>query len=123
MSKRTLKNASIPALTGLLALTFVGAGAAKLVGVEQVILPFERMGLPIFAKITGLLEIAGAIALFLPRLRFLAALGLSTTMVGAVAYHLTLDPEKAALPGVILLILCGLLAWNHRPQPIETVEF
>ncbi len=115
MSNLTFKSASLWGLTGLLALTFVGAGIAKFMGVEQTILPFERMGMPAMALAVGLLEIAGAIALFIPRLRFLAALGLSATMLGAVGYHLILDPEQAALPGIILLVLCSALAWFRRP--------
>lgn len=116
----TLKTAAIYGLTGLLAFTFVAAGFAKLASVEQVILPFERLNMPFMATITGLLEIAGAIGLFIPRLRFWAALGLSTTMLGAIGYHLTLDPEKAALPGLILLTLTSTLTWIRRSQPLAS---
>jgi putative oxidoreductase len=105
-------------LTGLLALAFAGAGVAKIMGVEQTVLPFERLGVPSLAIVVGLLEIAGAIGLFIPRLRFLAALALSATMVGAIGYHLILDPEMAALPGVVLLVLCVSLVWLRRPLAV-----
>jgi len=115
MSNMNLRTIGAWALTILLALVFAAAGVSKLIGVEQTVLPFERMGIPTLAYLVGALEIAGAIGLFIPRLRFLAALGLSATMAGAVAYHLTLDPERAALPGVILLVLSLALAWIRRP--------
>ena len=105
------------ALTTLVSLVFATAGAAKILGAEQAVLPFERMGLPFLAFAVGALEIVGAIGLFLPRVRQLAALGLSATMVGAIIYHVTLAPDKAAVPAVVLLVLCATLAWIHRSQP------
>ncbi|WP_371170040.1 DoxX family protein [Aliiroseovarius sp. 2305UL8-7] len=116
MSKLNIKSASTWGLTGLLAAVFVAAGTSKILGVEQTVLPFERMEIPSMAILVGLLEIAGAIGLFIPRLRFLAALGLSATMVGAAGYHLTLDPEQAVVPALVLLVLTGLLTWIRRPQ-------
>ncbi|WP_299939501.1 DoxX family protein [uncultured Microbulbifer sp.] len=121
MKKATLKSAVIMGITMLLALTFLAAGLTKFAGVTQVVLPFERLGMPFMAKVIGLLEIAGAIGLLIPRLRHLAALGLSAIMLGAIVYHLTLDPEKAALPGIILLIFCGSLAWIQRPAPSDPI--
>ena len=114
MAQITKKSITHWLLTGLLGLVFVAAGGAKLVGVEQVLLPFVHMNMLAMAKVVGVLEIAGAIGLFVPKFRFLAALGLSGIMVGAIAYHLVLDPEKAALPGIILLMLCGILVWLNR---------
>ena len=116
MSKLNFKSVSILGLTGLLALAFIAAGVSKLMGVEQTVLPFERMGMPLMAKIVGLLEIAGAVGLFIPQFRFLAALGLSATMVGAAGYHLTLDPEMAVIPALVLLVLTGALTWVRRPS-------
>ncbi len=106
----------IRGLTGLLACVFLAAGGAKLAGLEQVILPFERLGMPSLALLVGLCEIALAVALFIPRFQLAALLGLSATMLGAIGYHLTLDPDKAFLPGLVLLILCAVLTWFRRPQ-------
>ncbi|UGA53571.1 DoxX family protein [Vibrio sp. VB16] len=115
MNNTKLVSASIIALTILLSFTFIAAGFAKLFSVEQVILPFERMNMPFMAMVVGLLEVSASIALFIPRLRFFAAVGLSMTMVGAILYHITLDPQQAALPGVVLLIMCASLTWIRRP--------
>lgn len=87
-------------------------------GVEQTILPFERMGVPVMAILVGCLEIIGAIMLFVPRLRFLSALGLSVTMVGAIGYHLVLDPDQAVMPAIILFLLCTILSWLRRAANI-----
>ena len=103
-------------LTGLLALVFIAAGVFKLMGVEQTVQPCERMGMPSASYLVGALEIAAAIGLFIPKLRFLAALGLGATMVGAFGYHLTLDPEQAVLPSLVLLTLCAVMAGIRRPQ-------
>lgn len=115
MKNFDVNTALIWGLSILLALVFAAAGISKLLGVEQVMLPFERMGMPAFAKVTGLLEIAGALGLFVPRVRFWAALGLSATMIGAIAYHLLLDPQQAVLPAIILFVLTALVAWWRRP--------
>ena len=115
MSNVTPKSAATWVLTILLAFVFVAAGGAKLAGVDQVLLPFERLGTPQMAKVVGFLEIAGAIGLFIPKLRLPALAGLAATMIGAIGYHLTLDPEKAALPGIVLLILCITLFFLRRP--------
>ena len=116
MSKLNVKPIATWGLTGLLALVFIAAGVSKLMGVEQTVLPFERMGMPSSSYLVGALEIAAAIGLFIPKLRFLAALGLGATMVGAFGYHLTLDPEQAVLPSLVLLTLCAVMAGIRRPQ-------
>ncbi len=87
-------------------------------GVAQVTLPFERMGVPPMAYVVGLLEIAGAVGLLMSKIRFMAAFGLSTIMVGAIGYHMILDPDKAVIPAIILFILTGFLAWRteHRKE-------
>jgi len=115
MSKFNVKSVATWGLTILLALAFAAAGAAKLAGVPEVLISFERLGVPAMAPVVGVLEIAGAIGLFIPRLRFLALLGLAAIMVGAIGYHLTLDPEKMVLPAIVLFVLCGVLAWIRRP--------
>jgi uncharacterized membrane protein YphA (DoxX/SURF4 family) len=102
-------------LTILLSLVFVAAGTAKLFSVEQVIVSFQLLGMPSMAIVVGLLEIIGAVALFVPKLRFMAALGLLVIMLGAIGYHLTLDPEKNAVPALVLFVLCAILAWFRRP--------
>ena len=78
----------IKIVTGLLALIFLLSGSAKLLGLEFEVDAFERWGYPVwFMYFTGAVEVAGAVALLIPRLASIAALGLSGVMVGAVATH------------------------------------
>ena len=58
----------------LAAAAFLGAGSAKLAGVREMVDTFTKVGLgQWFRYLTGLLEVAGAIGLFVPRLAFYAA--------------------------------------------------
>ncbi|AKE53089.1 DoxX family protein [Kangiella geojedonensis] len=78
----------IKIVTGLLALIFLLSGSAKLLGLEFEVDAFERWGYPVwFMYFTGAVEVAGAVALLVPRLVSVAGLGLSGVMVGAVATH------------------------------------
>lgn len=98
-------------LLGLTALAFVAAGGAKLMGVESVHKPFADMGMPSFTGyIVGLLEIAGAIGLFIAPLRFWAALGLAATALGGFAYHAAFTPISEGIPALVFLALSGAIA-------------
>jgi uncharacterized membrane protein YphA (DoxX/SURF4 family) len=65
--------------------------------------------------VTGVLELAGALGLLVPRLCGLAALGLVGVMVGAVATELFVlgDPDGAVLPAV-LLAFAAVVALGRR---------
>ncbi|SEI15789.1 DoxX-like family protein [Methylobacterium sp. 275MFSha3.1] len=100
----------------VLALVFLAAGGAKLAGIPMMVQVFDLVGLgQWFRIVTGLIEVAGAIALLIPAYAGLAALLLGCTMVGAVLAHLTVLPTPAA-PAVFLLLLCVLLALLRRNQ-------
>ncbi|MBH9554314.1 DoxX family protein [Inhella gelatinilytica] len=93
----------------LLALPLLLGGGAKLLGVPQVHASFGLMGLPAwFGYFIGAAEVAGAMGLFLPRLRRLAAAGLVPIMAGAVFFHWRYTPWEQGIPALILL---GLSAW------------
>ncbi|GGM83230.1 hypothetical protein GCM10012275_62320 [Longimycelium tulufanense] len=67
-----------------------------------------------FRYVPGVLEIAGAVGLLIPRLSGLAALGLSGVMAGAIGTELFLvDKGDAMLPS-ILLVLSAVVAWFRR---------
>lgn len=96
------------------ALAFLGAGAAKLSGVPEVIKPFAILGLPpAFGLFIGICEIAGSIGLLMERTRILAAIGLSLIMLGAVYYHLAYE-MPSAVPAIILLIFLAGSIWRAR---------
>ena len=103
----------------LLALIFVGAGGAKIAGVEMMIVTFDQIGLGQgFRYFTGVVENIGAALLWLPRRQVIGAAVLGATMIGAVLTHLfILGPS--ALPAIILGMLCAGVLHIHRAQVPE----
>lgn len=76
---------------------------------------FEEIGFGQWLRyLTGVLEIAGAIGLLLPRLCGLAALGLFGVMVGAVGTELFLLANGDAVPPAILGLLALVVAYFRR---------
>jgi uncharacterized membrane protein YphA (DoxX/SURF4 family) len=100
----------------LLALAFLAAATAKLSGVPMMVQVFDQIGFgQWFRIVTALVEIAGAIALFIPGLSALAALWLGTTMVCAILAHIIVLHTS---PGgaVVLLLLNVVLVWLRRDE-------
>ncbi|MBC7784939.1 MAG: DoxX family protein [Burkholderiales bacterium] len=99
----------------VLALVFAAAGTAKLAGAEQMVVNFEQLGFgQWFRVLTGTLEVAGAVGLLIPRTTYYAALLLATVMAGAVFSHVLIT-GGSPLPALVLLALCGLVAFLRRP--------
>ena len=98
-------------LMGLVTVTMICTGLAKLTGVEMVLASFATLGLPAwFGTFIGAAEVAGGIALWHRKTSFLAASGLSIIMVGAVYYHAVYTPISEALPAAVLLVICAWIA-------------
>jgi len=108
-------------ISGLLAVAYVLAGAAKLVvDPEAATTQFEAFGLPAaMATFIGACEVAGGIGLLIPRLAGLAASGLVVIMLGAAYSHATHDPLTAAIPALVMGGLCAFVAWS-RGLPFRT---
>jgi putative oxidoreductase len=97
-------------VAGLLALIFILSGGAKLAGLEFEIEAFTRWGYPLwFMYLAGTLEVAGGIALLIPRLSALAAAGMAVFMTGAVATHVA-HAEWGML--VLALAIMTLAGWR-----------
>ena len=92
---------------------FALAGGAKVMGVPDVMKSFADMGLPAwFGTFIGVAEIAGAIGLFLPRLREYAAGGLSIIMFGAIFYHVMYGGSPVlAIALFIVMIVVMVRRW------------
>ena len=98
----------------LLGAAFIGAGGAKLAGVQAMVEIFDKVGIgQWFRIVTGLLEVSGAILLLVPRLTFYGASLLVIVLLGAVTAHLTVLGGNPA-PPLVLLVLNGLTAWLTR---------
>ena len=102
-------------LSGLVALAFIAAGGGKLAGTAVMVGLFDKVGLgQWFRYFTGLLEVAGAIGLLIPRYAFYAAVLLDIVMVGAIIAHLTVLGGSPA-PAVALFVLSGIIAYLRKP--------
>lgn len=96
-------------LAGGLGLAFAGAGAANIMGIGSVKEDFRHWGYPAgFYRVTGMIELAGALLLLYPVTRTAAALLLGATMVAALA---TLMRHRAAIGHMIpaALLVVGLI--------------
>jgi hypothetical protein len=103
-------------LRALLTLAFVGAGGAKLAGVEMMVATYDIIGLgQWFRYFTGVIEIAGAVLLWIPGRQVVGAALLGATMVGAVLTHL-LILGPSAVPSIILGLLAAAVLYIYRAQ-------
>ena len=103
----------------VMALFFAFAAVPKLYGDAASVESFEAIGFgQWFRIVTGLVELAGAIGLVVPRLSSLAAAGLAITMVCATwANQTALDMPLWA--GINTLVFAGIfaaVAWYRRDQ-------
>ncbi|HZZ46956.1 MAG TPA: DoxX family protein [Pseudonocardia sp.] len=97
------------------AVSFLFAGYQKLTGDPQMVALFTTIGWgQWFRYLTGSLEILGAIALLIPRLRALGALGLAGVMIGALitSFGLGISP----IPAVGELVIVAIVAWGRRRE-------
>lgn len=103
-------------LRGVLTVAFIGAGGAKLAGVEAMVEVFNTLGLgQWFRYLTGFIEVAGVVLLWLPGRQVLGAALLGGTMVGAVLAHLlVLGPSP--IPALVLGALCAAVLYLYRDQ-------
>lgn len=103
-------------LRAILTLAFVAAGGAKLAGVEMMVGTFEAIGAgQWFRYVTGIIEIGGAVLLWLPNKQVYGASILGGTMVGAVLTHwFVLGPS--AVPAIILGLMCAAVLYLYREQ-------
>lgn len=98
----------------LLAAVFVMAALPK-VGADPVaVAGFDLLGLgTVGMVVVGWLELAGAVALLVPRLCGLAAVCQVALMVGATAVTVVLVPAMVAFPALTLVAVC-VVAWARR---------
>ncbi|MFD1149578.1 DoxX family protein [Saccharothrix hoggarensis] len=111
---RGVGNVLLWALQAVLAAYFAYSGV--LLFGDAFVGKFDKIGIGQWLRhVTGVLEVAGALGLLVPRLCGLAALGLVGVMAGAVGTELVVlgDPDGAVLPAV-LLALAAVVAWFRR---------
>ena len=100
----------------LLSIAFLGAGGAKLAGVDMMVMTFDQIGWGQgFRYLTGAIEVTGVALLWLPRRQVIGAAVLGGTMLGAVLTHwFILGPS--AVPAMVLGLLCSAVLYIYRAQ-------
>jgi putative oxidoreductase len=97
------------------AVSFMFVGYQKLTGSPDMVALFAAIGVgQWFRLLTGTLEILGGIALLVPRLRALGAVGLVCVMVGALITDFSLGISP--VPALVELVIAGLVAWGRRRE-------
>ena len=107
---------AILAIKALLTLAFVGAGGAKLMGVEMMVQTFDAIGWgQWFRYLTGVIEVGAGVLLWVKGREAIGAFLLTATMAAAVLFHLlVLGPSF--VPALVLGILAAIILWQHRDQ-------
>ncbi len=111
----------------LISLIFLFEGITKLLALQFQVDFFNHWGYPVeFMYLIGLLEIAGAIGLWIPKLSVYANIGLLGIMVGAFYTHISSGDQPQmfglAVIATLLLLLYGYLYYRKekslKPRPI-----
>jgi hypothetical protein len=115
-------NITLWTLQVLTAAVFVFAAVPKITADPMAVAGFAMMGIGPAGMLTiGLLELAGAIAMFVPRLTGLAALCQVALMIGAVTTTLVyMDPVMAVLAAVVLVVV-AVIAYGRRRSTVELI--
>lgn len=100
-------------LQALTAILILGAGLTTIAGSEQVVATFDMMGTgQWFRYLTGILQVAGALGLLIPRLVGIAALALAGLWLVAIAVHLFVI-GGSPVAAVALFILSAGIVWGR----------
>ena len=116
-------NAGLWTLQVLLAAVYAFSAYGKLTADAQNVAGFEAMGLgtPGMYAI-GALELAGAIAMFIPILTGLAAACFVALMIGAVVITLAMGGGTLAAIPAVVGVLAAVVAWGRRDSTRALVQ-
>jgi len=96
------------------------AGLGKVTGGAEVVEMFRNWGFPDGAHLViGVIELAGAIGLVIPRTIGYAALGLIGVMIGAAMTHLLNGEGPAVLRPILFMIPLAAIVWLRCPWPLR----
>lgn len=117
-------NAGLWVLQVLLAASFVLGGVNKVIGEAQTVAGFDAIGGGDWFRIgIGIVELAGAAGLLIPRLSGLAALGIVGLMIGAVIIHITVfHGDLVAVPATVGVV-AAIVAWGRRGRTAQLLEW
>lgn len=105
---------TVLAVKAILTIAFVAAGLAKLAGVEMMVATFDAIGVgQWFRYLTGIIEVAGAVLLWMKGREVYGAGLLAITMLGAIIAHIIiLGPSL--VPALVLALLAAFIVWTHK---------
>jgi hypothetical protein len=103
----TLKNLGW-LLTAIVTFMLGMGGLSKISGSEAMTTNFTAMNMLPYMALVGVMEVAGVIALCIPRTSIYGALTLSSVMSGAVAVHIAMFGGA----GIFVPIFLGAAAWT-----------
>jgi hypothetical protein len=103
----TLKNLGW-LLTAIVTFMLGMGGLSKIVGTEEMTTNFTAMNMLPYMALVGVMEVAGVVALCIPRTSIYGALVLSSVMSGAVAVHILMFGGA----GLLVPIFLGATAWT-----------
>jgi hypothetical protein len=109
-------NIALWVVQGLLALAFLGAASGKLLGAPEMVALYDAIGLgQWFRYATGILEVAGAVLVLVPKTRGVGAGLLAGVMVGATLTHLFVL-HNAPTAALVLFALSAFVVWGRRQE-------
>jgi putative oxidoreductase len=112
-----VKKYGLLALKILTAAAFLAAGIAKLTGAEMMVATFDAIGVgQWFRVVTGLIEVTGAVLLFIPGKQGYGAGALMVTMLGAMTSHILILGVATMPPSIVLFLLTAIITYAHRDQ-------
>ncbi|MDL2410858.1 DoxX family protein [Rhizobium calliandrae] len=114
ISKPDLRRIATWVLKGVVAATFLAAGATKLAAAPFEVHLFAQLGVGQWFRVfTGVGQIVGALALVHPRLAAIGGLWLGFTMLCATVANLTLLHANP-VPAIVLALLNAVIVYLHR---------
>ena len=112
--RRDKKNIALWVVQVVLAAQFASGGILKLTGSQSMVDMFVTIGAgDWFRFLVGVLEIAGAIGLLIPRLTGLAAACLAALMVGAAITQAAILGGAPVIE-IVFLVLATVVAYHRR---------
>jgi putative oxidoreductase len=128
MSVTAIKSALAPRrigawiVQGTVATAFFAAGAAKLAGAAYMVQLFDQIGVgQWFRYATGVVEVAGALALVAPGLVPFGGILLATTMFFAILTHVFVLHTSPA-PAIVLGLLNALIVYLRRDEVVSFIR-
>lgn len=111
------KNIALWVVTALVGLMFVVTGGGKIFNPAATAEVFAHWGYPAwFGVLTGIIELACGLLLFVPRFAAYAAGLLVAVMIGATFTHIRAGEMEHLWPPLALMALSAIIAFLRRPS-------